>query len=213
MIHDWHSMKVADQIKLRNISELQVATDDEKNLMVAAHLAGIAYAEMLQMPLDSVREIMDNTDFLMNSTPVPAKARKNYVVNGRTYMLFKDPSEMTVAQFIDFQQIYREGFDKMPAEMLCIFLIPQGHVYNDGYDKEQQMEDMLDLGVEEALGICNFFIERCWKSIKRMKTYSMAMIKTQRFLAPKEKKETYQALEIQMGLIMDGLTELFGCPA
>lgn len=206
-------MKVSDQLKLKSIGELQVATEDEKNLMVAAHLAGIDYKDLLQMPLEKVREIMDNTDFLVNTAPEPVKARNKYVINGRTYMLFKDPSEMTVAQYIDFQQIYREGFDKMPAEMLCIFLVPRGHQYNDGYDKEEQMNDMLELGVEEALGICNFFIERCRRSIWRMKTYLKLMLKWERLKAPKEQREQIQAVQLQTSLILDGLEELFGSPA
>lgn len=210
MILNWKDMKVRDQLKIKEIGELQVATEDEKNLMVAAHLAGLDYKELLQQPLDKVRGIMDNCDFLINTPPKPEKPRKKYNVNGRTYILFKDPSEMTVAQFIDFQQIYREGFDKMPGEMLCIFLVPQGHQYNDGYDKEQQLEDMLDLGVEEALGVCDFFIKRCRQSIGRMKTYSNLMLKYQRLKAPKEQKEHLEATRIQLMLILEGLEELLG---
>ena len=36
------------------------------------------------------------------------------------------------------------------------------------------------------------------------------MMKVQRLLAPKEKKEMLEAMERQTGLIMDGLVELFG---
>lgn len=208
-ISRWEDMTIADQLKIKEIGELQMPSDEEKNMMVAAHLAGIHFADMLMMPLESVREYMDNTEFLFHP-PVPAKARNKYVINGRTYTLFKDPSEMTVAQFIDFQQIYREGFENMPAEMLAIFLIPRGHQYNDGYDKQEQMEDMLHMNLCDALGVCNFFTKRCLKSIKRMKTFSTAMMKVQRLLAPKEKKEMLEAMEIQTGLIMDGLVELFG---
>lgn len=212
MILNWHDMTIRDQLRIKQIGELQVATEDEKNLMVAAHLAGMDYKELLQQPLDKVRGIMDNCDFLINTPPVPVKAHKKYEVNGRTYVLFKDPSEMTVAQFIDFQQIFREGFDKMPGEMLCIFLVPQGHQYNDGYDKEQQYEDMLDLTVEEALGVCDFFTRRCRQSIERMRTYSNLMLKFQKLKAPKEQKEAVEATRIQLMLILDGLKELLGLP-
>ena len=184
-------------------------SDDEKNMMVAAHLAGIHFADMLMMPLESVRGYMDNTEFLFHP-PVPAKVRNKYVINGRTYTLFKDPSEMTVAQFIDFQSIYREGFENMPAEMLCIFLIPRGHQYNDGYDKQQQLEDMLQMNLCDALGVCGFFTKRCLRSIRRMRTFSRMMLRWQRLIAPKDKKEMVEALEIQTDLILEGLEGLFG---
>lgn len=209
MIKSWKEMTIADQIKIREISELQLASDDEKNLRVAAHLAGITYEEIMNMPLTDVRRIMDNTDFLLHA-PVPVKARKNYKVRGRVYNLLKDPSEMTVAQFIDFQSIFREGFDKYPAEMLSIFLVPDGHQYNDGYDRDQQMEDMQALGVEEALGICDFFIGRCRRSIQRMATYSKVAIRLKRMTAPKEQREMLKALEIQTRLIMDASLDVFG---
>ena len=205
----WEDLTVADVLKIREIGELQLLSDDEKNMQVASLLAGIPYGDMLMKPLDEVREIMDNTEFLLHP-PVPGKAKSKYVLNGTTYTLFKDPSEMTVAQFIDYQQIYREGFDKMPAEMLSIFLVPKGHVYNDGYDKEQQLEDMLAMPITDALGVCDFFARRCLKSIERMRMFSMATIKVQRLLAPKSKKEMLKAMEIQLGLIMDELKELYG---
>ena len=208
----WEDLTIADQLRIKDISELQMVGDDEKNMMVAALLANIPYGDLLMMPLDKVRQLMDNTEFLLHP-PVPAKARNKYTINGRTYTLFKDPGEMTVAQFIDFQQIYREGFDKMPGELLSIFLVPKGHVYNDGYDKTQQLEDMLTLNICDALGIRDFFMRRCLKSIGRMRMFSMATIRVERLLAPKAKKEMLKALEIQTGLIMDGLKELFGSPA
>ena len=205
----WEEMTVADQIKMKEIGELQLATEDEKNLKVAAHLAGIPYDEILLMPLEKVRGIMNNTEFLLHQ-PKANKARRKYEINGHTYTLFKDPSEMSVAQYISFQQIYREGFDKRPLEMLSIFLIPEGHKYNDGYDMEEVMNDLLALSIPDALGVCDFFTERCLKSIERMKTYFALIMGVEKLKAPKTKREAIKAAEIQVRLILDGLKELYG---
>lgn len=205
----WNEMKVADYIRLREISKLQMATEDEKNLMVAAIIAEKPYQEILQMPLDKARELMDKTEFLLQQ-PVPGKTKRKYELNGRTYRLFKDPSEMTVAQYIDFQQIYKEGFEKMPCELLAIFLVPEGHQYNDGYDKDQQLEDMLEMGITEALGVCDFFIRRCLKSIRQMKMFSGLMLKVVRLQAPKEMKNLVKAEEIRVQSMMEELEELYG---
>lgn len=202
----WDDLTVADQLRIKEISELQMATEDEKNMMVAAMLAEIPYEEILRKPLGDVREIMDNTEFLLHK-PQAVKARKKYVINGRTYKLFKDPSEMTVAQYFDFQAVHKEGYEKMPGEMLCIFLVPEGHEYNDGYDKDQQLDDMLSLSVTEALGIVDFFTGRCLKSIRRMAMFCKVMLKLEILKAPKQEKEALKALELQMRLIMDGLMD------
>lgn len=210
MITSWNEMKIKDLLAIREIGNLQVASEDEKNMMIAAHLAGEEYKDVLLKPLDDVRGMITNADFLIDTKPVPEKARKKYKINNRTYILFQNPGDMSVAQYIDFQQIFREGFEKRPVEMLCIFLIPDGHQYNDGYDKEQQEEDMLELGVEEALGICDFFTIRCRKSIKRMGTYLKVMMGIQGLKAPKEEKERIKATQIQTNLLLEGLADLFG---
>ena len=94
--------------------------------------------------------------------------------------------------------------------MLSIFLIPQGHKYNDGYDMDEVMDDLLCLSIPDALGVCNFFTQRCLKSIERMKMFLTLMLRVEKLKAPKEQKEAIKATEIQMGLILDGLKELYG---
>lgn len=206
MIKSWSELPVKDWLEIGRIGEM-TASDDEKNMMIGALLAGIPYKEFLLMPLKEVREVMDNTEFMLHP-PVPEKARRKYVVNGRTYKLFKDSSEMTVAQYIDFQQMHREGFEKMPAELLSIFLIPDGHSYNDGYDKEEQIEDMKQISVAEALGICDFFTGRCLKSIKQMRIRLKVAEKLLR--VPEEQKEQMKALTLELTLALEQLEGLFG---
>lgn len=202
-------MTVADYIRLREISKLQMATEDEKNLMVAALIAEVPYQEILQLPLDKVRELMDKTEFLLQQ-PVPGKTKRKYELNGRTYRLFKDPSEMSVAQYIDFAAIEKEGFDKMPGEMLAIFLVPEGHQYNDGYDKDQQIEDMMDMSITEALGVCSFFTKRLSKSINLIMTALRIRMKWMRITAKKEDREMMKALEIQMRLYLNEIEHIYG---
>lgn len=209
MITSWDDMPLECLLKIKTIAQLQLATEEEKNLRVAALLAGVDYDSILGIPLENVRELMDNTEFLLEK-PVAKKAKRKYELNGRTYTLFKDPVEMTVAQYIDFQALNKEGFDKMPAELLSIFLIPKGHSYNDGYDKDQAVSDMLSMSVTEALGVVNFFTMRCCKSIKWVEIALKVRMRIRRLLAPKEQKEMWKATEIQLKTIMEASREMFG---
>ena len=152
---------------------------------------------------------MDNTEFLFTK-PEPKKARNKYVINGRTYKLFKGNEEMTVAQYIDWQAIQADGFDKRPGEMLAIVLVPDKHQYNDGYDKDQQIEDMLDMSVTDALGVCDFFTKRLSKSINLILTALKIRMKWMRITARKEDREMMKALEIQMRLYLDQLNRIYG---
>ena len=77
---------------------------------------------------------------------------------------------MTVAQYLDFQQLVPEGFGNRPAEMLSVFLVPDGHNYNDGYDKETVLDDMYEMSVPEGLGIADFFSKRCQRLIRLILT-------------------------------------------
>lgn len=208
----WNDLTLKDLIIIRDISGMQMETEDQKNIRVAALLAEMPYEELLNKPLNELREIMDNAGFLYTQ-PKPKKTKKVYKVNGRTYKLFKDPAEMCVAQYIDFQAIERDGFEKRPGELLSIILIPLGHEYNDGYDKELVVEDMYDLPVEEALGICDFFTKRYTKLISLMRMYLPIHLKWLRMKAKKKDKEMYKALEIQMKLILDEADYIYGLTA
>lgn len=208
-ITSWDELKMRDLMKIREISTLQLIGDEEKNLKVAALLAGISYEQIIQLPLNAVREIMDNTEFLLHA-PKPKKAKRKYTVNGRTYCLFKEAADMIVAQYLDFQQLSIEGFEKKPGEMIAIFLIPEGHQYNDGYDKEQQLEDMYDLSVTEGLGIADFFSRRCRRLIRLILMSLKIKMKWMALTARKKDKEMMRALELEMRLVTDKLASIYG---
>lgn len=209
LTRSWDDITVQDYVKMQEIKNLQLATEDEKNLMVAAIINKVDYNDLIQMPLSSVKEYVNNTGFLLEK-PHSNKARNKYTVNGREYRLIKNYEEMTVAQFIDFQAIQADGFAERPAELLAIFLVPKGHQYNDGYDKEQQIEDMLQLSIPDALGICNFFTKRLLKSLRLIQTALRLRMKWIRATAKKEDKEMMQAMELEMNLYLDQLKDMFG---
>ena len=211
MKQSWNDITIKDLMLIRDIDSMQMATEDEKNLKVAAIIAEMPYEQLIQIPLNDVKTYMDAASFLLEK-PEPVKHKRKYEINGREYKLFKDPSEMTVAQYIDFQAIYQDGFDKRPAELLSIMLIPKGHTYNDGYDKEEAINDMYDLSVVEGLGICDFFMKRYIRSIKWALMYCKVMMWWAKLTARKENKEMVTALEIQMRLITENLNCIFGSP-
>lgn len=200
MKQSWKDITVGDMMQIKEIGTLQLATEDEKNMRVAALLAGIDFEQIMQhTPLSQVRKYMDNASFLVDTKPQPIKARKTYEINGRTYKMLRNEMDLTVAQYIDFQSVEKEGFDKMPGELLAIMMVPEGHKYNDGYDREQVIEDMYDLNVEEALGICDFFTRRFFNSLNLVMT--ILILKTRWEIMWTRNKEKKQTLKEMLNLL------------
>ena len=206
---EWNDLSVRDLLEIKSISELQLATEDEKNLKVAALLAGISYEDIIQVPLSEVKAYMDNAEFLLQE-PKPRKVKHSYIVNGRKYRLLRNEMDMLTSQYVDFQAVYKDGFDKRPAELLSIMMVPEGHEYNDGYDKERVIEDMYDMHVEEALGIVDFFTRRFMRLTAWTVTFLRWRIRLARMLARKEEKELYRAMELQLNLMLDEASSMFG---
>lgn len=205
----WNDLTLTDLMQIKSISDLQLATEDEKNLKVASIVCKIPYDELMQMPLEKVREYMDQTEFLLHE-PKARKVKHSYIINGRRYKLLKNEMEMLTSQYIDFQAIYKDGFEKRPGELLAVMMVPEGHEYNDGYDNDQVVADMYDMKVEEALGITDFFLMRFVRSIAWTKMYYTLIMKWKKLTATKEEKEMMKATELQLNLILDELNSMFG---
>lgn len=207
--YSWDGLTVGQLMRIREISKESIS-DEEKDFKVGALVNGIDYNEFITLPLSKTEGLMRNVSFLYTE-PKAVKARRVYEVNGRKYRLHRDTVELTVAQYIDFQAISDEGFERMMPEMLAIFLIPVGHQYNDGgYDSDEVLNDMRDLSVTEALGIADFFTRKYARLTLRTLTFSEAAVKAQRIMAKKEEKEMMRAIELETKLMADELRSLYG---
>lgn len=163
-IKSWGELPVGMLEEMRSVN---IDDEDTKTLTIAGILAGKTFKEMLNLPLEETQRLIANTAFLYTE-PSKKKLSSVYILNGTKYNILKKAEKMTTAQFIDYQAIARDSFNRV-SEFLAIFFIPEGHEYNDGtYDKQQVIDDISNyLSTEEALGIADFFISRFVKLMKR----------------------------------------------
>ena len=163
-IKSWGELPVGMLEEMRSVN---IDDEDTKTLTIAGILAGKTFKEMLNLPLEETRRLIANTAFLYTE-PAKKKLSSVYNLNGTNYNILKKAEKMTTAQFIDYQAIARDSYNRV-SEFLAIFFIPEGHEYNDGtYDKQQVIDDIANyLSTEEALGIADFFISRFVKLMKR----------------------------------------------
>lgn len=163
-IKSWGELPVGMLEEMRSVN---IDDEDTKTLTIAGILAGKTFKEMLNLPLEETQRLIANTAFLYTE-PAKKKLSSVYTLNGTKYNILKKAEKMTTAQFIDYQAIARDSYNRV-SEFLAIFFIPEGHEYNDGtYDKQQVIDDIANyLSTEEALGIADFFISRFVKLTKR----------------------------------------------
>lgn len=173
MINNWNDVDLKTHNELYRIAQNPYDTEEDKRFKTAAFLNGITYDQLLNQPLTATTQMMEGTAFLYEK-PKPVKIKKEYNLNGRIYCPFKNASEMSTAQYIDYQSIIVENFEEHLMELMSIILIPKGHNYNDGYDNEQVLKDIETLSVTEALGIADFFLRQYRRSLTKTLLYSKA---------------------------------------
>ena len=122
--------------------------------------------------------------------PIPeVKLCNSYNINGTKYNFKGNIFEISMAQLMDVR-----SFTTKPeinyAEVLSVFLIPDGHKYNDGYDIEKTLNDIDSLPITDVLKLYNFFSASLLLSTDIMTDYFNKELKKTKLT--KKEKETIQ---------------------
>lgn len=147
-----------DKIPIGKWKEIvKVVNDDDSVIKVISIVYDLPYDNVLQMTLEELQMYARGVSFVWQGKPKRRMAKMKYVLNGHHYKTCLDFTELTTAQYIDFQQMAPES-GEYPADFLSVLLVPEGHKYNDGYNIAQVRNDIRNfMTVEEALGLADFF--------------------------------------------------------
>lgn len=209
MIDKWSELKLDKYYELYKITSNQLMKEEDKIFHTAALLGGVTYNELMDMPLVEAEGMIKSASFLYQR-PNPKKVKKEYILNGRTYTLLREPSEMSVAQYVDYNSVIAEKFEEHIPDLLSIMLVPKGKTYNNDYDHNQVIEDVKTMDVEEALGITDFFLKKYRRLLKRSLLYYEAAIKIAILKAPKEIRKELKSKEKELKAAIDALRTTFG---
>lgn len=210
MIKDWNELNLRTYYEIYKVTSNAFTPEDEKIFRCAAICAGIDYDELLSQPIASTEVMVANSAFLYTKPERKKVSGKHIKVNGNDYTIITDASDMTTAQYIDYQSVIVEKYEEHITDLLSIILIPKGHTYNDGYDRDAVKTDMDSMSVTEALGITDFFLRRYRRSLRRSLLYSSAALTTARIMAPKEIKEQMREVEKNYQQLADELLTMSG---
>lgn len=209
VIDSWEKLPIGLFQEVNKIGEDNNLDEDTKAMKVTALLSNISLEELEKLPLSSAMELVSRTRFLY--TPIPTiKFNRNLNLNGKKYRVLGKTEEMTAAQFIDFQGIYK-NIDNMLAEFMAIFIVPKGYKYGDDYDMDEVISDIKkDLSVVEALSMANFFISAYKKLWNRTLLFLEARMKVLSLMGKKETKKVAKETEALINQLRQHLNSIIG---
>lgn len=198
----WNDVTIAQYKKIVGLPK-----DDDLVWKIAGILHNVSYEDVITMPIQQATKWAEEVNDMLNRKPGYNWILKwNYEVNGTKYRLCAKPNEITTAQYMDFYSAPKEMPDNI-AQLIAIFLVPEGHTYGDGkYDvKKVELDLEFHMGMEDALSVYSFFtvlfqwylrraIKRAKKALRQIKKNGSPEMKQE---AEKAEKmlETYKSLQ------------------
>ena len=174
-----------------NIKDLYLDTElsDEDRLILQINI--LFGVDALKLKTNELHKYINEMKFLGSKIP-KMKLKKEYQLGNNTYTLKKELKDVTVAQWIDWQNFLKDGGSDTDnyANLLSIFFFPKGETeYGENYDIEQVRQDINNhLSIAEAMSISSFFLLYRKMSLLRFILYTKKqMLKTP--LTKEKKKE------------------------
>ena len=144
-----------------NIKDLYLDTElsDEDRLILQINI--LFGVDALKLKTNELHKYINDMKFLGEKVP-KMKIKNEYKLGGNVYTLKKELKDVTVAQWIDWQNFLKDGGGDTDnySNLLSIFFFPKGETeYGDGYDIEQVRSDINNhLSIAEAMSISSFFL-------------------------------------------------------
>ena len=198
--NSWDKLPIGKLNDVNNIINNNELTEDDKIIKLGALISNMDYEDFINLKIEDAQKIISQIKFLYEA-PKNKKLVKNLNLDGINCKVIQDVSEITTAQFIDYNTLISNGNVLIP-EILSVFIIPQGHKYSDNYNKEE-IVDLISkyVSVEEGISIANFFIKKYKRLLMRTLLYSKVNLKLQ--LMKKLPQKTIEEIKSQIQQIKE----------
>lgn len=180
-------MKTWKDITLRQFNKIQdllQEIDEYTTLNIIDVIYNVDSADMPAMEV--MNKYAHSLDFLMTTIPTNEKLKETYIINQREYNSNINLTQMTTAQFVDYQNYSKENPVDI-SKCLSVFIIPKGHTYNDGYDLKQVQDDIKDLDMV-TINTLAFFFKKSYILLLEITLLCLTQ-DTKKMNIPTEKKE------------------------
>lgn len=200
MIKSYNELPVGKYLEIRELAKKEM-DDIEMQVAVISILADMSEDEVLDLPIEKYSEYVRDSNFLLSAPQQKAECPSSLVIGGKKYKVMKNMKEFKTSQYIDYQTyIKMDDPDGKMAEILSIFVIPEGKKYAEDYDIAEVIEDIREyLPITVAFNLCFFFRQKQAKYIYRMLIYLGLMMKIwKRKAMTEEQRRMLAEAETQM---------------
>lgn len=153
----WNDISLNKYNEVKDVFLIPEYSDEDRLILEIKILFGVDALKLKKSELD---KYINEITFLGEKVP-KMKVKNEYNLGGNLYTLKKELKDITVAQWIDFQNFLKEGADTDNyAKLLSVFFFPKGEdEYAEGYDTEQVRDDIGKfLSIADATSIASFFL-------------------------------------------------------
>ena len=187
-------MKTWKDITLRQFNKIQdllQEIDEYTTLNIIDVIYDVDSADMPAMEV--MNKYAHSLDFLMTTIPTNEKLKDVYIINQREYNSNINLTQMTTAQFVDYQN-YAKLNPVDISKCLSVFIIPKGHTYNDGYDLKQVQDDIKDLDMV-TINTLAFFFKKLYILLLEITLLCLTQDTTQMNIPTQKKEEILNQLK------------------
>jgi len=197
IIDNWKALPIGRYLEICREGQRKDIDDVERQARAIAILTGRHPEEILNLPLAEYRSLSERSAFLLKVPEhVGGRAAQVYRVGKWDLVPVSDPSKITVAQYVDFQQFCTDP--RHIVELLSVLMVPRGHGYNQGYDiAEVQAEIREHMSVEEVLRVSGFFIMKFAGLIRDSLDFSVRAAQEMPGTEEERTRKTEEALKIR----------------
>ena len=154
---NWTDISIKQYNEIKDLYLDENLSDEDRLILQINILFGV---DALKLKTNELHKYINEMKFLGEKVP-KMKLKKEYQLGNNTYTLKKELKDVTVAQWIDWQNFLKDGSDtdNFP-NLLSVFFFPKDvNEYGDGYDIEQVRQDINNhLSIAEAMSISSFFL-------------------------------------------------------
>ncbi len=145
---------------LRSIDWNESIDDVERQAGIIGVLCDLSVEEVMRMPLAEYKECAMAAEFLKETPRVRSiSSVRRLEVGGFSLYAPASFKDITVAQFVDFQTF--AGQENKEAELLSVFLIPNGCEYCEGYDVAAVQDAIRrEVSVQMFVDLSAFFLTK-----------------------------------------------------
>ena len=160
---NWNNISIKQYNDIKNLYLDTELSDEDRLILQINILFGV---DALKLKTTELHKYVNEMKFLGEKVP-KMKIKNEYKLGGNVYTLKKELKDVTVAQWIDFQNFLKDGGGDSDnyANLLSVFFFPKGETeYGENYDIEQVRQDINNyLSIAEAMSISSFFL--LWRKI------------------------------------------------